>query len=140
MGCKPIGFQLPSSCYMTPLLQHMALSLYSTLRDTCMGKNYLASCPEHHTLYGVTPPPLNSITISKSNDCKIGRCNYQTRKQGEEKGHLARLITKEPVSRIMLASFYRNCCDLQCNDVFKGLKYVICKTPNFHWRCSVLFS
>ena len=30
----------------------------------------------------------------------------------------------------MLASFYRNCCDLQCNDVFKGLKYVICKTPN----------
>ena len=51
LGCKPIGFQLPSSCYMTPVLQHMALSLYSILRDTCMGKNYLASCPEHHTLH-----------------------------------------------------------------------------------------
>ena len=51
LGCKPIGFQLPSSCYRTPVLQHMALSLYSTLRDTCMGKNYLASCPEHHTLH-----------------------------------------------------------------------------------------
>ena len=65
---------------MTPVLQHMALSLYSTLRDTCMGKNYLASCPEHHTLhyfnnlqpqvwlqaslsllYGSNPPPLPSI-------------------------------------------------------------------------------
>ena len=41
---------------------------------------------------------------------------------------------------IMLASLYLNCCDLQCNDVFKGLKYVLCKTPNFHWRCSVPFS
>ena len=61
---------------MTLLLQHMALSLYSTLRDTCMGKNYLVSVlntirytkindlqpqvwlqASLSLLYGVTPPP-----------------------------------------------------------------------------------
>ena len=59
------------------------------------------------------------------------RYNYQTRKQEEEKGHSTWLITKEPVNGIMLASLYLNCCYLQCNDVFKGLKYVLRKTPKF---------
>ena len=68
------------------------------------------------------------------------RYNYQTRKQEEEKGHSAWLITKEPMNGIMLASLdLVNCCDLQCSDVFKGLEYVLGETPNFHWRCSVLF-
>ena len=31
--------------------EHLALSLYATLRDTCMGKNYLASGPQHNTLH-----------------------------------------------------------------------------------------
>ena len=132
------------------------ISLFSTLQDTCMGKNYLVYCLEHNKLhwnqqlitlwvrqqaslcllYGSNPPPPFRQRFQR---VMTVRYNYQGRKQEQEKRHSARLITKEPVNWIMLASLYLNCCDLQCNDMFKGLKYIFCKTPNFYWRCSVPF-
>ena len=79
-------------------------------------------------IWEYSPSPSPSPLRQRFPTVMTVRYNYQTRKQEEEKGHSARLITKEPVTGIMLASSYLNCCDLQCDDVFKGLKYVLCTT------------
>ena len=91
-----------------------------------MGKNYLASCLNtiRYTKIvfytGVMTPPPRHPLRQRFQRVMTVRYDYQTRKQQEEKGHSARLITKEPVNGIMLASLYLNCCDLQCKTCLRG--------------------